>query len=63
VREIIVVRDGPAVVKDDVQTLTKVPPRSTSPVRITVTAWQYGRAAEPKVKTADSITWIIWLKE
>jgi hypothetical protein len=46
---------GPAEIDDDVLNITPVPPRSRFPVKITVVAWQYGRSAEPKLKTADPV--------
>ena len=46
---------GPAEVDGDVLKITPVPPRSRFPIKITVVAWQYGRSAEPKLKTADSV--------
>jgi len=49
------VKEGPAEVKDGKLVLTKVPPRSKFPVKITVVAWQYGRSVEPKVKTAEPV--------
>lgn len=49
------VQEGPAEVKDGKLVLTKVPPRSKFPLKITVVAWQYGRSVEPKVKTAEPV--------
>jgi hypothetical protein len=49
------VQQGPAVVEGDTLRLTKIPPRSKFPLRVTVVAWQYGRRAEPKLKTADPV--------
>jgi hypothetical protein len=46
------VREGPAEVDGDMLTFTAIPPRSKYPVRVTVVAWQYGRASEPKLRTA-----------
>jgi hypothetical protein len=46
---------GPAELDGDVLKITPIPPRSRFPVKITVVAWQYGRSAEPKLKTADSV--------
>jgi hypothetical protein len=46
---------GPAVVKDGRLVFTPVPPRAKYPVTVTVAAWQWGRATEPKVRTADVV--------
>ena len=50
------VREGPAEVASDVLRFTKIPPRSKLPMRVTVVAWQLGRSAEPKLKTAALVT-------
>lgn len=47
------VREGPATIKDNTVTFTKIPPRSKFPVKVTIVAWQYGSIIEPKVKTAE----------
>jgi hypothetical protein len=49
------VREGPAEVDGDALRFTPLPPRAKLPVKVTVTAWQYGRATEPKLKTAEPI--------
>jgi hypothetical protein len=49
------VREGPAEVKDGKLILTRIPLRSSFPVKVTVVAWQYGRSLEPKVQTADPV--------
>jgi hypothetical protein len=46
---------GPAVVQGDKLVLTKVPLRAKYPVPVTVAAWQWGSAKEPKVKMADIV--------
>ena len=46
---------GPAVVKDGKLLFTSIPPRTRFPVEVTVGAWQWGRAVDPKVKTADIV--------
>lgn len=51
------VQEGPAEVKDGKLVFTKIPPRAKFPVKVTVVAWQYGRSVEPKVKTAEPVTW------
>jgi hypothetical protein len=55
------VREGPAEISGQTLTFTKVPPRAKYPVKITITAWQYGRSVEPKVMTAEPVerTWLI----
>lgn len=49
------VREGPAVVSGDTLTFTAIPPRAKFPVSVSVIAWQYGRAAGDKVKSATPI--------
>ncbi len=48
------VRDGPAEIDGDGQLrLLPLPPRTRYPVQVTVVAWQWGHAAEPKLDTAE----------
>lgn len=50
------VREGPAEVDDEGNlTLLAIPPRAKFPVKVTVVAWQWGRANEPRVKTAIEV--------
>jgi hypothetical protein len=50
------VREGPAeVALDGTLTLTRIPPRSKYPVKVTVVACQWGRSIEPKLQTADPV--------
>jgi hypothetical protein len=49
------VREGPAYIKGDTLHLTPIPPRAKFPMKITVVAWQWGRANDPKVKTATPV--------
>jgi hypothetical protein len=49
------VREGPAEVNGDELTFTPLPPRAKFPVTVTVVAWQWGRATEPKLATADPV--------
>jgi hypothetical protein len=49
------VQEGPAEIEGNTLRLTKIPPRSRFPVKVTVVAWQYGRAAEPKVQSAEPV--------
>jgi hypothetical protein len=46
---------GPAELEVGTLKLTEIPPRSKFPLKITVVAWQYGRATEPAVKTAEPV--------
>jgi hypothetical protein len=50
------VREGPAEIDGDTLKFTTLPPRSKFPVKVTVVAWQLGRAAEPKLETAEPVT-------
>lgn len=49
------VRAGPAVIHSDRLVLTAIPPRSKLPLAVTVAAWQWGRAYEPAVQTAEIV--------
>jgi hypothetical protein len=49
------VREGPAEVSGATLTLTAIPPHARFPVKVTVVAWQYGRALEPRLKTAEPV--------
>lgn len=46
---------GPAVIEERKLLLTPIPPRAKFPVEVTVAAWQWGRASEPKVRTAPMV--------
>ena len=46
------VREGPAEVEGNTLKISAVPPRAKFPVKVTVVAWQYGRAGEPRLKSA-----------
>ena len=48
------VREGPAMVEDGILQFTRIPPRASFPVKVTVVAWQYGLPG--KVKTAEPVT-------
>jgi hypothetical protein len=56
------VREGPAVIANDTLTFTTLPPRATLPIRVTVVAWQYGRADEPKLQTAEPVERSFWIQ-
>ena len=49
------VREGPAEMAGDELQITRIPPRATFPVKVTVVAWQYGRSMEPKIKSAEPV--------
>jgi len=53
---------GPAVIRDGRLELTPIPPRTKFPIEVTVAAWQWGRASEPKVKTSDMVTQTIQVR-
>lgn len=46
------IREGPAEIDGDTLNFTAIPPRARFPIRITIVAWQWGRASEPKIQTA-----------
>jgi len=49
------VREGPALITGNTLTFTPIPPRTKFPVKVTIVAWQYGRAAKPAVQTAQPV--------
>ena len=49
------VKEGPAEINGNKLEFTKIPLRSRYPMKVTVVAWQYGRSAEPKLKTAEPV--------
>ena len=46
---------GPAIVENGKLIFTKIPPSSKFPVEVTVAAWQWGRATEPRIKMAEIV--------
>ncbi len=57
------VLDGPAQIKDNVLTVTDIPPNTKFPVEINVVAYQWGSLVDPKVQSADSITQTILIQK
>ena len=49
------VKEGPAVVQGSQLKITKIPPRTKFPIKVTVVAWQYGRTTEPKIQSAEPV--------
>jgi len=50
------VREGPAEIAGDRIRFTGIPPRAKFPVKVTVCAYQFGRAgAEPRFKSAEPV--------
>lgn len=49
------VREGPAEIDGDVLRVTAIPPRAKFPVRVTIVAWQFGRATDPKLQAAAPV--------
>jgi hypothetical protein len=46
---------GPAEVKGNQLSFTKIPPRTKFPVKVTVVAYQWGRSIEPLVQSAEHV--------
>lgn len=57
------IKEGPAVLQDNILYLTKVPSRSKYPVKVTVVAWQYGRNFEPKLQSALPVEQTFYLSK
>lgn len=49
------VLEGPAELAGDTLEFTAIPPRAKYPIKVTVVAWQFGRASEPKLKSAEPV--------
>jgi len=49
------VREGPAEIAGDMLKFTTIPPRAKFPVKITVAAYQFGRAAAPQIQSAGPV--------
>lgn len=49
------IKEGPAKIVDGKLELTKIPPRSKYPVKVTVVAWQYGKTTGDKIQSANPI--------
>jgi hypothetical protein len=57
------VQEGPAVIKENALVITKLPPRTKFPVKVTVVAWQYGRSIVPKVQSALPVTQTFYIDQ
>ncbi len=49
------IREGPAEMAGNILKFKAIPPGAKFPVKVTVVAWQYGRALDPKLKTAAPV--------
>jgi len=49
------VKEGPARIENGKLVFTKMPPRAKYPVKVTVTAWQYGKSTGQKIQTAEAV--------
>jgi predicted esterase len=47
--------DGPVMLDGNKLVFTKVPPRATYPIHVTIAAYQWGRHVVPKVKSATTV--------
>ena len=46
---------GPAIIENSKLIFTKIPPKAKFPVAVTIAAWQWGKASEPKIKMAEIV--------
>lgn len=53
--------EGPAEIKNGKLVITKIPQRAKFPLKVTVVAWQYGRAIEPKIQSAEPVVQSFYL--
>jgi hypothetical protein len=49
------VREGPAEIDGDTVRFSQLPPRAKFPITVTVVAWQFGRATDPKIQSAEPV--------
>ncbi|MEO7491112.1 MAG: hypothetical protein ABIU77_28595 [Ferruginibacter sp.] len=49
------IKEGPAEIDGNTIKFTEIPPRSKFPIKVTVVAWQYGRATEPPIQSAEPV--------
>ncbi len=49
------VREGPAELEGDMLKFTRIPPRARFPVKVTIGAYQFGAAHEPKFQSAHPV--------
>ena len=57
------VKEGPAKIEGDKLVVTKIPPKTRFPLKVTVVAWQYGTAVEPKLQSAFPIERSFYLEK
>jgi hypothetical protein len=55
------VREGPAILEGDRVIFAAIPVRARMPIAVTVVAWQYGRASDPKLQSAVPVTRTFYL--
>jgi hypothetical protein len=48
-------REGPVEIDGNVLKFTTIPPRAKLPLRVTVVAWQYGRTAGERLRSAEPV--------
>ena len=54
---------GPAIAKDGTLRIAELPSRAKYPIAVKVVAWQFGRALEPLVQTANPVEQIIYVEK
>lgn len=57
------IQEGPAEIKNGKLVITKIPQRAKFPLKITIVAWQYGRAIEPKIQSAEPVVQSFYLSK
>ena len=56
------VKSGPAKIEGNQLVFTKIPPKTRFPIKVIVTAYQWGRNVEPKVQTAPFVEQSFYIK-
>ncbi|MCF2443253.1 hypothetical protein L0657_04735 [Dyadobacter sp. CY345] len=57
------VQQGPAIIRESQLVLTKIPPRTKFPVKVTVVAWQYGTSKQPEIQSAAPVSQTFYVQK
>ncbi len=57
------VMEGPAIICGNKIKITKIPPRASFPIKVTVVAWQYGRSKTPALQTANTVSRTFYIQK
>lgn len=57
------IKEGPALIENDMLRLTKIPGRAKYPLKVTVVAWQYGRSSSPQLQSAQPVEQVFYISK